>query len=103
MTGQEPGEDRTADASFRAAAYPPWWRALAAAAFVASRVSLPLILLAILRSHFPITADTVLRWFAQLFVLPALAAAIVDRGLRARVAVDDRSVRIARAGLRAEV
>lgn len=94
--------DGTAAATFRATAYPPWWRVIGATLFAASRLSLPAMLFAILLSHVPVTALTVIRWFGWFFVLPALGAAAIARALAARMSVGEE-LTIRRAGVRLDV
>jgi apolipoprotein N-acyltransferase len=74
-----------------------------AAAFIVSRTSLPVMLLAVLLSHIPVMPLTILRWFALFFGLPALAAAGVARALTARVRLAADEVTISRAGLRVDI
>ena len=103
MSEQAPDQHPTADPAFRASAYPPWWRLIAATAFATSRASLPAMLYAILASHILVTPLTTIRWFALFFVLPALSAAAVDRALTARVRVVADQLTIERAGLRIDI
>ena len=89
--------------SFQACAYPAGWRLVAAAAFVASRASLPAILFAILDSRLSVEASTVVRWFVLFCALPALAATVIARALTARLRVGDDTLTIARAGLQLDI
>jgi len=103
VTSRPVDEHPAPGAAFAASAYAPWARLFAATAFAASRISLPLMLGAILFSYIPVTPFTILRWFARFFVLPALAAAVVARAVSARVRVANDAVTIAGAGVVVEV
>ena len=89
--------------TFRVTAYSAWGRLLAATAFVISRLSLPLMLFAVLGSRFAVEAFTVVRWFAVFFAAPALAGAALTRALRASAGVVDDELSIVRSGLRIDV
>lgn len=89
---QAVADGEATEAGFRVAAWPPWWRAVAAVAFGLSRASLPLMLLVLLRARTPILPATMLRAFALLFALPGAAAWLVGRALAARVRIGDDAV-----------
>ena len=96
-------EQGTTDPAFRASAFSPWWRLIAATAFATSRASLPAMLYTILASHILVTPLTMIRWFALFFLLPALSAAAIGRALTARVRVGDDALTIEHVGLRIDV
>ena len=87
----------------RAYAYPPVWRLVGALAVAASRASLPALLLAVFLSHLPITNPAVVRAFAVLFMVPALAAWVIARAQTARVRVHDDELHVATAALALDV
>jgi apolipoprotein N-acyltransferase len=89
--------------SFRVCAYPAGWRAVAAAAFVASRTSLPAIAFVLVGSHLALEPATLVRWFILFFAVPALAAAVVGRAFTASLRAENDVLTIARAGLRVEI
>lgn len=86
-------------ATFRAVAYARWSRVVAAWLVAFSRVSLPLLLLAVVRSvDPPITPLLLLREFLVLVVLPAAGAWLLARAHAADVEVYERELVVRRRG-----
>jgi hypothetical protein len=91
------------DPAYEAYAYSPFWRVVGATTFAVSRAGLAVILLGILHSRIAVTPIEVIRTFVLLFVMPALAARVIARGMAARVAFGDGDVTIERPGVRVDV
>jgi apolipoprotein N-acyltransferase len=91
------------DPAYEAYAYSPFWRLVGAATFAVSRAGLVVMLLAILHSRIAVTPLEVIRTFVLLFVMPALAARVIARGMAARVELGDGDVTIERPGVRVDV
>jgi hypothetical protein len=88
----------------RANAYPAALRFVAALLVTLSGLSLPLILVLVLRADDPpITPPILIRLVAQLTLLPALGAAMLRRATAVDVAIDGGVLVLARRGLRVEV
>ncbi len=85
-------------------AYPPWWRAVAAALIAESGASLVVCLLAVaMATDPPITPPVLLRSVAVLAVLPGLAAWLIGRAFAAAVEVTDAELVVHRPGERMEI
>jgi hypothetical protein len=89
--------------AYEAYAYSPFWRLVGATTFAFSRASLIVMLVAILYSRIAVTPIEVIRTFVLLFVIPALAARVIARGMAARVELRDGDVTIERPGVRVDV
>lgn len=90
------------DPAYEAYAYSPFWRLVGATTFAVSRASLVVMLLAILHSRI-VTPLEVIRTFVLVFVMPALAARVIARGMAARVGFRGDDVTIERPAVRVDV
>ena len=84
-------------------AYPLPWRVIAGVLVAVSRASPLAIGAGILAAHAPVPLAALARALAVLVVLPAAAAALIERAFAADVEVHDAAVVIGRRGLRLEV
>ena len=94
---------RSASLDLHAQLYSPWWRIIAGVLVAVSRASLPVLLVLGMLVGQPISLFVWLRTLGSFAVLPALAAALIARGLRARVEVRDAELCAHRGDLTIEV
>ena len=81
-----------------AVALPRGWRVVAAAAFAASRLNLPLMLAVLVFTTAPVTPIMVIRTFVLFTLLPGCGAWLVRRACAARVRVAGGTLTVTRPG-----